>query len=193
MARLCRGKRPSASVQLTTHPLLMRRYNVITDKGTYDAIGLSEGGPAQQLQYIKLVHGRLQPGGLLTITSCNSTLQELIQAFTSNECFSGDTQKQLNGSRDAPAEERCADTRAHGSPTASNYPGPAPCTLGSTDGHLASGKSPKAEASGAQPGISSAAGCPARWVYVDHVRTYKVYSFGGFEGSRVCTVAFKAA
>ena len=31
-----------------------------------------------------------------------------------------------------------------------------------------------------------------QWVYVDHVRTYKVYSFGGFQGSRVCTVAFKS-
>ena len=27
--------------------------------------------------------------------------------------------------------------------------------------------------------------------YVDHLRTYPTYKFGGAEGTRVCTVAFK--
>ena len=165
------------------------RYNVITDKGTYDAIGLSEGRPAQQQQYVKSVHSLLQPGGLLIITSCNNTLQELIKAFASDGHPLGDTEKQLNGSSKAPAEGRYADSQAQGSSTASNAPGPAPDTLASSNGHQ---EHLKAAASEAQPGAKSSHECLARWAYVDHVRTYKVYSFGGFEGSRVCTVAFKA-
>ena len=163
---------------------------MITDKGTYDAIGLSDGGLARQRQYIKSVHSMLQPGGLLIITSCNNTLQELIEAFASDEHPSGGTEERRNGSRDGPAEGSHADSQALEASAASNHPGPAPDTLPSSNGNL---ELSKTAASEAQPGAKSSLGCPVPWMYVDHVRTYKVYSFGGFEGSRVCTVAFKAA
>ena len=170
--------------------LWMRRYNVITDKGTFDAIGLSEGGPAQQARYISSVHSLLQSGGLFIITSCNNTLQELRQAFTSGNHLSGDTLKHQIGSRHAPTDGPRTDSQAQGSITPCSHPGAAPDTLASRNGQSANGE---AEASETHFDASSSHECPPRWVYVDHVRTYRVYSFGGFEGSRVCTVAFKGA
>ena len=164
---------------------------MITDKGTYDAIGLSEGGPAQQLLYIKAVHSLLLSGGLLIITSCNSTLQELIQAFTSDKRVLGDAAEHRSDSEGAATEGPGSDDQV--SSTACSHPCAAPDTLASWVGHQAANEALKIESSKAQKDASSSYGRPSRWVYVDHVRTYKVYSFGGFEGSRVCTAAFKAA
>ena len=171
----------------------MRRYNVITDKGTFDAIGLSEGGPAQQARYITSVHSLLQSEGLLIITSCNNTLQELKEAFTSGKHLSGDTVKHPTSSRHAPTEGPHADDQAPELPTACSHPGAASVIVASGNGHSAMGETGTDDASEIQCDASSLPECPPRWVYVDHVRTYKVYSFGGFEGSRVCTVAFRAA
>jgi hypothetical protein len=83
-------------------------------------VGLSEGAAAKQESYVQAAAQLLTSRGLLVITSCNSTRQELESRF----CGAG-------GAR-APLFE-----------------------------------------------------------YVDHVRTYPTFRFGGCEGSRVCTVALR--
>lgn len=98
----------------------MRRFDVITDKGTYDAVGLSEDAAAKRRLYVQAAAKLLKPHGLLVITSCNNTRQELEARF-------------------------CGSDGA---------------------------KAPLFE-------------------YVDHVRTYPIFRFGGCEGSRVCTVALR--
>ena len=104
--------------------MLTCRFDLITDKGTFDAVGLSDGAAASRRLYAGAAARLLKPGGLLVITSCNSTMQEL-----------------------------CGHM------------------WGST-GHA---DDPQAQA----------------FKYVDHVRTYPTFRFGGCEGSRVCTVAFQ--
>ena len=170
------------------------RYDVITDKGTFDAIGLSEGGRAQQALYRETVHSLLQPGGLLIITSCNSTLQELTQAFTLDRPSSGTMAKhEKDSSSEGPAEANSAGDHLAKPQFPCGRPGVTPGPVASIIGNSATGESGKSEALEAHSGASSTPNCPPRWVYFDHVRTYKVYSFGGLEGSKVCTVAFKAA
>mmetsp|Transcript_11917 Transcript_11917/g.35687 ORF Transcript_11917/g.35687 Transcript_11917/m.35687 type:complete len:247 (-) Transcript_11917:162-902(-) len=92
-------------------------FHVMTDKGTLDAIGLSGRSDARE-RYQATVWAMLRDGGLLIITSCNSTREELEQEF-------------------------------HG---------------GRPD---------------------------AKWEVVDHVKTHPTFKFGGIEGSKVATVAFK--
>ena len=99
----------------------MCRWDVIADKGTLDAIGLMEGAQEARAAYKQAVLRLLRPKGLLVITSCNSTKDELVAELT----------------------------------------GPKACPPG------------------------------ARLEYVDHVRTHPVFKFGGTEGTRVCTVAFR--
>ena len=53
------------------------RFDIMADKGTLDAVGLSPGGEQKRVQYIKAAHQLLNFDGLLIITSCNSTSQEL--------------------------------------------------------------------------------------------------------------------
>ena len=112
--------------QLLTYPdtvgscLAECRFDLITDKGTFDAVGLSEGAAANRQLYTEAAARLLKPGGLLVITSCNSTRQELCE-------------------------------------------------------HLCGGKGPPTQL----------------FEYLDHVRTYPTFRFGGCEGSKVCTVAFK--
>ncbi len=176
-----------------------RRYDLITDKGTFDAIGLSEGGRAHQAQYIKSVHSLLQPGGLLIITSCNNTLEELLQAFTSGRHLAENGSALQNGKNKVRAGEPSTDSVAPGPHAVRSPAGSAPDSLAQRsagpcsnvkDITLVGGKQ---EASEAEHDRSECTDGPARWEYVDHVRTYKVYCFGGFEGTRVCTVAFKGA
>lgn len=176
-----------------------RRYDVITDKGTFDAIGLSEGGRAHQAQYIKSVHSLLQPRGLLIITSCNNTLEELLQAFTSGEHLSENRSTPQNGEKMVRARGPSTDSVAPEAYAVRSLAGSAPDSLTqSSAGPRMNGKDitmvgGKQDASEADRDRSGCTDGPARWEYVDHVRTYKVYFFGGFEGTRVCTVAFKGA
>ena len=100
------------------------RFDLITDKGTFDAVGLSEGAAANRQLYTEAAARLLKPGGLLVITSCNSTRQELCEHLC------------------------CSSVLNKGSPT-------------------------------------------QLFKYLDHVRTYPTFRFGGCEGSKVCTVAFK--
>ncbi|GAV86241.1 hypothetical protein CFOL_v3_29674 [Cephalotus follicularis] len=53
------------------------------DQGTLDAIGLHPDGPIKRIMYWESVSKLVAPGGLLVITSCNSTKDELVQEVES--------------------------------------------------------------------------------------------------------------
>ncbi|EPY50563.1 methyltransferase [Schizosaccharomyces cryophilus OY26] len=59
-------------------------WDLILDKGTFDAISLStetlNGSPLNQV-YVDRIHEMLSPKGLFLITSCNWTLEELSERF----------------------------------------------------------------------------------------------------------------
>ncbi|XP_052204724.1 uncharacterized protein LOC127809735 [Diospyros lotus] len=56
-----------------------RKYQLVLDKGTLDAIGLHPDGPIKRIMYWDSVSSLVAPGGVLVITSCNSTKDELVQ------------------------------------------------------------------------------------------------------------------
>ncbi|CAG9864451.1 unnamed protein product [Phyllotreta striolata] len=56
-------------------------YEIIHDKGTYDAVSLSENPKENRLKYIDSVHESLADKGLLIVTSCNWTQNELNKHF----------------------------------------------------------------------------------------------------------------
>ncbi|XP_037091565.1 EEF1A lysine methyltransferase 2-like [Pollicipes pollicipes] len=61
---------------------LQLQYDVCHDKGTYDAISLSPERPREQrLRYLDSVRRLVRPGGLLLLTSCNWTADELVAHF----------------------------------------------------------------------------------------------------------------
>ena len=124
------------------------RFDVITDKGTFDAVGLSQDAAANKQLYMSAVSSLLKPRGLLVITSCNTTREELIEEFC--------------GGKSSGKGCECA--------------GKGDAEAGPDQAQMHSGV--------------SAAG-RGNFEYVDHVRTYPVFKFGGVEGSRVCTVAFR--
>lgn len=99
-------------------------FDLLLDKGTYDAVGLSAHAQDAKRAYRHSAARLLQANGLLVITSCNSTVKELRHDF----------------------EETCASDEA------------------STE--------------------------MSAFQYLDHVRTYPTFKFGGVEGSHHCTVAF---
>lgn len=115
-------------------------FKLVTDKGTLDAIGLHPDGPSRRVQYWKALTKLLAPGGILVITSCNSTKDELVaevNRFTHIQKSNG-----FNVKDDKDTNGLC---------------------VGSTE---------------------------PTFEYLDHVRTYPTFRFGGIEGSRVSTVAF---
>ena len=169
--------------------LCLCRYSVVTDKGTFDAIGLSEDGQSKQALYIRRVHSLLQPGGLLIITSCNSTLQELVSLFAGPSKAAetaSDTVTFDHEARSASSPSSVGVSRA--------------CTVPASSGHGDCGgvrQELKRKHFTDASELSSASRVDPdqhpTWVYADHVRTYQVFSFGGYEGSKVCTVAFRRA
>ncbi|KAG8077580.1 hypothetical protein GUJ93_ZPchr0007g4405 [Zizania palustris] len=58
---------------------LDRKFKIITDKGTLDAIGLHPDGRAKRVTYWESVFNLVEPGGIAVITSCNHTKDELRQ------------------------------------------------------------------------------------------------------------------
>ncbi|KAJ4973754.1 hypothetical protein NE237_006928 [Protea cynaroides] len=58
---------------------LGRQFQLVMDKGTLDAIGLHPDGPIKRMMYWDSVSRLVAPGGILVITSCNSTKDELVQ------------------------------------------------------------------------------------------------------------------
>ncbi|TYI72828.1 hypothetical protein E1A91_D07G086400v1 [Gossypium mustelinum] len=58
---------------------LERQFQLVMDKGTIDAIGLHPDGPIKRMMYWDSVSKLVAPGGVLVITSCNHTKDELVQ------------------------------------------------------------------------------------------------------------------
>jgi len=58
---------------------LDRKFKIITDKGTLDAIGLHPDGRAKRIMYWESVSNLVEPGGIVVVTSCNHTKDELLQ------------------------------------------------------------------------------------------------------------------
>ncbi|OMO55585.1 N-lysine methyltransferase See1-like protein [Corchorus capsularis] len=114
---------------------LERRFQLVMDKGTLDAIGLHPDGPIKRMMYWDSVSKLVAPGGVLVITSCNHTKDELVQEV---ENFN----------------QRCIAQE--------------PNTLKDQETHTV---------------------LPP-FQYLNHVRTYPTFMFGGSVGSRVATVAF---
>lgn len=65
----------------TSNPVLKKSYKVVVDKGTFDAISLSEKAKEEKQVYIKNVAALLSDSGLLVLTSCNWTECEIVQQF----------------------------------------------------------------------------------------------------------------
>ncbi|CAI9282684.1 unnamed protein product [Lactuca saligna] len=108
---------------------LDKKFRLVTDKGTLDAIGLHPDGPIKRIMYWESISRLVAPGGLLVITSCNHTRDELVQEV---ENFN---------QRKAPEESDISRN-------------------------------------------------PPVFSYLDHIRSYPTFMFGGSVGSRVATVAF---
>lgn len=150
------------------------------------------------MQYISAVHGLLRRGGLFIITSCNNTLDELVAAFTPTSCESA-ASSTAQDCESQPMRGVLPSSAVASEPSGAcsvprNGPNGAVQTSGQFSSHAEGGEGlqhglggQKGEADAMSPTEST-----RQWVHVDHVRTYKVYSFGGFQGSRVCTVAFKS-
>ncbi|XP_074582903.1 uncharacterized protein LOC141839133 [Curcuma longa] len=58
---------------------LNRKFHLVMDKGTLDVIGLHPDGRMKRLMYWESVSNLVASGGILVITSCNSTKDELLQ------------------------------------------------------------------------------------------------------------------
>ena len=110
---------------------------MVVDKGTLDAVGLRSDAQEARHQYRQAVARLLRPGGLLVITSCNSSKDELVCEFTGMT-----TEGAICRTTADP------DQTQHWRHSTQNFS------------------------------------------YVDHVRTYPTFKFGGQQGSQVCTVAF---
>ncbi|KAI8083663.1 S-adenosyl-L-methionine-dependent methyltransferase [Thamnidium elegans] len=71
------------------------QYQIVLDKGTYDAISLhpdqvqakKEGVDGPREKYVESVHRMIDPNGLFLITSCNWTKEELIENFKQCKLF----------------------------------------------------------------------------------------------------------
>merc|ERR1712226_960736 len=62
---------------------LKKTYDVVVDKGTFDAISLSESAVRDKQSYVRNISELLNPKGMLLITSCNWTEAELRTQFRS--------------------------------------------------------------------------------------------------------------
>jgi EEF1A lysine methyltransferase 2 len=59
-----------------------KEWDVVLDKGTFDAIGLAEDGRQAEQGYLERAKKLVKKDGLVVITSCNWTEEELIEKFT---------------------------------------------------------------------------------------------------------------
>lgn len=61
------------------------RYDLVLDKGTYDAIGLSPDDPiGDQKRYLKVLRNLLAPSGLFILSSVNYTAEKLTSDLSDN-------------------------------------------------------------------------------------------------------------
>ena len=58
------------------------RFKIVIDKGTFDAVGLSESSVRDRERYLESVASMVQTDGMFLITSCNWTEAELIKHFS---------------------------------------------------------------------------------------------------------------
>lgn len=58
--------------------MLKKSYDIVVDKGTFDAISLGETAVIDKKTYVKNIVKLLISGGMLVITSCNWTEKELV-------------------------------------------------------------------------------------------------------------------
>ena len=71
------------------HCLTRRSYDVLLDKGMYDAICMNPADThVQRSKYHHVVSQLVRHHGLFVITSCNWTRDELLQQFSSGNCSS---------------------------------------------------------------------------------------------------------
>ena len=137
-------------------------FDAATDKGTLDAVGLSAGGAAARRAYLLGVAKCLKrDGGLLIVTSVNSTLEEL--------------RAEVEALRE---EEEGEQKKSEAEGTAA--------TAGDDDDND-EGKATEKNKGSSTP---SSAFLPL-FEYLDHVKSYPVFSFGGRTGARVATAAFR--
>lgn len=74
----------SYSVGDILHDGICNSSDVILDKGTYDAISLSKDARKERELYITNIHKHLTDDGVLVLTSCNWTKDELTLQFNSH-------------------------------------------------------------------------------------------------------------
>ncbi|KAK7295751.1 hypothetical protein RJT34_18663 [Clitoria ternatea] len=85
---------------------LEQEFRLVTDKGTLDAIGLHPDGPVKKMMYWDSVSRLVAPGGILVVTSCNSTKDELIQEVESFNQRKIAAAQELEAAKD---EESCKE------------------------------------------------------------------------------------
>eukprot|EP00271_Cylindrocystis_brebissonii_P016017 TRINITY_DN3914_c0_g1_i1.p1 TRINITY_DN3914_c0_g1~~TRINITY_DN3914_c0_g1_i1.p1 ORF type:complete len:471 (-),score=83.78 TRINITY_DN3914_c0_g1_i1:2448-3860(-) len=141
------------------------QFDLVTDKGTLDAVKLHPEGRARKKLYRRTMEKLVAPGGLLVVTSCNSTRDELTSDLTGPLLDRADV---ANG------------TSIHAQPPSPQQPNTG--VQSTSQGGASAGQS--------QAGAAFT-GAESLFEVVDHVRTYPTFRFGGSEGSRVCTVAFR--
>eukprot|EP00897_Mesotaenium_endlicherianum_P004614 jgi/Mesen1/4180/ME000219S03306 len=101
-------------------------FQLVTDKGTLDAVRLHPQGRDRKKLYKKTVERLVAPGGLLVITSCNSTKEELILEMIghSGPSSSSSGRPEVNGKASestSSAAAPAASSRAHASSEASAF------------------------------------------------------------------------
>lgn len=148
----------------TRSSLAPRSFDAATDKGTLDAVGLSAGGAAARRAYLLGVARCLKKeAGLLVVTSVNSTLEELRAEVEALR-----VEEEEAGEGGGKEEGEAGGTRT--------------AATAGDDGAGGGGEPAEKNDSSSSPPL---------FEYVDHVKTYPVYSFGGRTGARVATVAFR--
>ncbi|KAJ1443204.1 S-adenosyl-L-methionine-dependent methyltransferase [Sesbania bispinosa] len=85
---------------------LEQEFQLVMDKGTLDAIGLHPDGPVKRMMYWDSVSRLVASGGILVVTSCNSTKDELVQEVESFNQRKSAAAQELEVAKD---EESCRD------------------------------------------------------------------------------------
>merc|ERR1712080_627715 len=75
---------------------LKRNYDIVVDKGTFDAISLGKTAMKDKQRYVRNISQLLNPKGMLVITSCNWTEAELKSQFSSKFRIPGVTHSFLH-------------------------------------------------------------------------------------------------
>lgn len=78
------------------------KYDVLFDKGTFDAICLNEDKHMRN-RYVAAIMSMMTPSSYFIITSCNWTQQEIVQIFESMSCFDARAAENLELAQLQPA------------------------------------------------------------------------------------------